>query len=96
MRPEVLAAELPEEGTYLIVGELVRRSLGRQGPAVTWMNNWSFSEATEPTAVVEGKPLFRTLYLSEFARLLEVALADAAARRPAPVQGFAAVVKLED
>jgi hypothetical protein len=97
LRPDVVAAELPQEGTYLITGELVRRTLVRQGPAVAWMNDWSFSAETPSQRIMpDGRTLFRTLYLSEFARLIEVALADAAARRPAPVQGFAVVVGLTD
>jgi len=97
LRPDALAAELPEEGIYLIAGELIRTSLVRRGAAVTWMYDWSFGAGTSPNLTLpDNRPLFRTLYLSEFARLLEVALADAAARRPAPVQGFAVVVRLED
>ncbi len=81
-------------GTYLIVGRVRRVSLTSPNPANVWMRDWSFSDKTEAEA--RGRPgPFPTLNLSETARLMESALAEAAERSPTTVAGFAVALRVE-
>ncbi len=88
-----LAAHL-RPGTYLIVGAVRRTSLTSPNPANAWMRDWSFSDKTEAEARMRPGP-FPTLNLSETARLMESALAEAAERSPATVAGFAVALQVK-
>lgn len=93
--PADLLKDLPRPGTYLITGEVARVSLEQPNPASAWMREWSFG-ADEGTGGAEGGRFYRTLNLSEFARLMENALAQAAERKPGPITGFTYVVQIAD
>ena len=89
--PAVLAAL--GSGTFMIVGDATRVSLTIPNPDTQWLRDWSFN-ASEEGRVVNRK-VVPTLNLSETTRLLELALLDAAERKPAKLGGFAAVVKID-
>lgn len=80
-------------GTFLIVGEATRTSLATPNPDSQWMRDWSFAASTETEAL--SRPVVPTLNLAETARLLELALLDAAERKPVRLGGFAAAIKIE-
>lgn len=95
--PRVVAAGVGRPGTYLLVGQVDRTALAIPNPASRWMRDWSFSASQSPSGRSEaGVPFFPTLHLAEVARLMEGALAEAARRRPRPVAGFDAVVRVVD
>jgi hypothetical protein len=97
LNPERLATALSREGTYLITAEVERTEVASRSPAAEWMRKWSFSPAdTNPVrAGMSGEMLFPTLHVSEFARLLENALATASKRKPTPIVGFSFVVEVQ-
>ena len=80
-------------GRYLLVGDVRRTSLQSPNPATAWMRDWSFGVADEVSAV--KRPVMPTLNLSETARLLEAALAQAAAAKPMNIGGFAVAIDIE-
>jgi len=98
LTPDLLVTEIGREGTYLIVAELEREELETPSPQSAWMREWGFApnDASPQRGGAGGVPLFRTLHLQEFARLLENALADAAERNNTPLFGFAVLVRIED
>jgi hypothetical protein len=89
--PQALAAF--GEGRFLIVGELDRVSLQVPNPDTAWMRAWSFSAAEEGKAIT--RPVVPTLNLAETARLLELALLEAAEQKPVRLGGFAVAVKVD-
>lgn len=80
-------------GTFLIVGEATRVSLSSPNPDSQWMRDWSFASSGEAEAI--ARPIVPTLNLAETARLLELALLDAAERKPVRLGGFAAAITIE-
>ena len=95
--PRAIATGVGRPGTYLLVGDVNRTALAMPNPASGWMRDWSFSARQSPSGrTLNGAPFFPTLHLGEVARLMEGALADAARRRPRPVAGFDAVVRITD
>jgi hypothetical protein len=99
LNPETLAGELGTDGTFLIVPELVRRTLHSPNPASDWLRQWSFTLRTPNPQRLDagGVPFFPTLYAEEVPGLLEDALAEAARRRPPPpIFGFAFVIRVRD
>jgi hypothetical protein len=80
-------------GTFLIIGEATRISLSSPNPDSQWMRDWSFAASGEAEAV--ARPIVPTLNLAETARLLELALLDAAERKPVRLGGFAAAITIE-
>jgi hypothetical protein len=90
------AVKLPKGGDYLLVGALQRAELTTPNSANGWMRDWSFNSSTE-AAVLRSRPeFFPTLNRAETARQLETALAEAAARRPVALGGFAVAVRVQD
>jgi hypothetical protein len=84
-------------GVYLLTAEVARTALEQPNPATAWMRQWSFSAGQGASAATAGEPgFFRTLHLSEFARLLENSLTEAAQRNPGPITGIAVVVRVTD
>lgn len=81
-------------GTYLVTGEVARTSLDQPNPATDWLRAWSFDVNSQDGRTQDGTT-FRTLHLSEFARILENALATSAERRPGPISGFTLVVEVK-
>ncbi|WP_439545438.1 hypothetical protein [Sandarakinorhabdus sp.] len=80
-------------GTFMLVGEATRVSLTIPNPDTAWLRDWSFNASQESEAVT--RKVVPTLNLSETARLLELALLDAAERQPVRLGGFATVVKID-
>lgn len=89
--PETLAQL--ETGTFLLVGETTRVSLAMPNPDTKWLRDWSFDAAGETEAI--ARPIVPTLNLDETARLLELALLNAAERHPVRLGGFVAAVRIE-
>lgn len=84
-------------GVYLLTAEVARTALDQPNPATAWLRQWSFSASQGASAATAGEPgFFRTLHLSEFARLLENSLTEAAQRNPGPIMGIAVVVQVTD
>lgn len=81
------------KGTFMLVGEATRVSLAVPNPDTQWLRDWSFSPAEENAAITSK--VVPTLNLAETTRLLELALLDAAERKPVRVGGFAAAVKID-
>lgn len=95
--PRAIATGLARPGTYLVTGEVHRTSLLTPGPASAWMREWSFSPQQNPLGrSAGGSAFFPTLHLSEVARLMENALADASRRKPGPIAGFGTVIRMRD
>jgi len=95
--PALLLKELRKPGLYLVTGEVARTSLNSPSNAATqWLRDWSFSSGEQFGAAPREGKFFKTLNLSEFSRLLEGALADAAERNPGPITGFTYVVEVAD
>ena len=94
--PAAFVERFRQAGTYLVSAEVTRVALAQPNPATQWMRNWSFAATDAPGAATRDGGLHRTLHLSEFARLLENSLAEAAERRPLPVTGFTFVVEVVD
>jgi hypothetical protein len=97
LNPAEFVSQFRRPGTYLVTAEVARTSLNVPNEATAWLRDWSFS-AGQPRELSDaaGRPLFRTLNLSEFSRLLEDSLAEAAERRPGPITGFTFVISVED
>ena len=95
--PEAFGAMFLTEGVYLVAGETRRQSVTRPNPATEWMRgSWNLDPA-DSGRVASGSPdVFPTLNLSEFGRIMEVALAKAAERKDQPINGFAVLIKVED
>lgn len=51
-------------------------SLQQGGPATSWMDDWSFDERDARNLAADPPPFFPTLNLSEFARILEIAMGE--------------------
>jgi hypothetical protein len=95
LEPSTFAEQFRRPGTYLVTGEVARTSLDQPNPATAWMRAWSF-DATQRDGRTSDGALFRTLNLSEFARIMENALAASAERNPGPISGFTFVVRVEE
>lgn len=95
--PRAVATGVGRPGTYLLVGEVNRTALQIPNAASAWMRDWSFSAKQSPNGRLQGgDPFFPTLHLAEVARLMEGALADASRRRPNPITGFDAIVRVAE
>jgi hypothetical protein len=80
-------------GTFLLLGEAQRISLTIPNPDTQWLRDWSFGPSEEDEAL--KRKVVPTLNLAETARLLELALLDAAERKPVRLGGFVAAVKID-
>jgi hypothetical protein len=80
-------------GTFMLVGEATRVSLTIPNPDTQWLRDWSFNASQEKEAIT--RTVVPTLNLSETTRLLELALLDAAERKPVLLGGFATAVKID-
>ena len=70
--PDLLAIR-PGEIAFVRYHALVT-SFQRGGPATSWLDDWSFDESGARDLAVDPPPFFPTLNLSEFGRILEVAM----------------------
>jgi hypothetical protein len=96
LKPDEIVRSLGRPGVYLLTGEVTRTGIEIPNPANGWMRSWSFASSDAPAVVARNPALFPTLNLGEVARLFEIAQAEAAERRPHPIDGFSVVVKVED
>lgn len=95
--PDEFAAALPREGTYIVVGEIQRSALEQPNPQTEWMRGeWSLDPVRAERMVGLRPAVFPTLNLSEFGRIMEGALAEAARRKNQPIAGFAFMVRVKD
>jgi hypothetical protein len=81
------------EGQFLLVGEATRTTLAVPNPDTAWLRAWSFAAADERAAIT--RKVVPTLNLAETARLMELALLDAAERTPVRLGGFAVAVDIK-
>ena len=93
--PARLAGRLPREGFYLVSGELERKTVFENSKETDWMRVWNLAPGAAFSASVAKSGNFPTLNLSEFARLMEVALDRAAKRKGGGIVGFSVLVKVE-
>jgi hypothetical protein len=97
LEPSDFVGSFRRPGVYLMTAEIARTALDQPNPATAWLRQWSFSASQGTSAATAGDPrFFRTLHLSEFARLLENSLTEAAQRNPGPIMGIAFVVEVTD
>ena len=95
--PDKLRTTLARKGTYLLVGESRRRELAQPNPASDWMRGpWNLAPEAASAVARNAPPIFPTLNLSEFGRIMESALAIATRERNQPIVGFAVMVTVKD
>jgi len=96
LSPDRFGAMLSAKGVYLLTGETRRLSVDLQNPATAWMRGpWNLAAEQAEEASRANPQVFPTLNLSEFARIMEAALAKAAQNKNQPIIGFSILVKVE-
>lgn len=95
--PNKFGSVLLNEGVYMIVGETRRLSLIQPNPSTEWMRGvWNLDPALAERMAGSAPQTFPTLNLSEFARMMEAALASAVEQKNQPLVGFTVLVKVEN
>ncbi len=95
--PDVFGASLNDGSTYIVVGEIQRSALEQPNSQTAWMRGeWNLGPQDAERMVGRNPKVFPTLNLSEFGRIMEGALAEAARRRNQPIAGFAFMVRVKD
>ena len=96
LSPNRFGAMLSAGGVYLLTGETRRLSVDLQNSATAWMRGpWNLPAEQAEAAARANPQVFPTLNLSEFARIMEAALAKAAENKNQPIIGFSILVKVE-
>jgi hypothetical protein len=95
--PDMFGATLAREGTYIVTGEIQRESLEQPNPDTGWLRGpWNLDPAKAEGMQGASPKVFPTLNLSEFGRIMEGALAEAAQRKKQPIAGFMFMVRVKD
>jgi hypothetical protein len=95
LEPGLVRQTFRQEGAYVITGEMRRLSVMQENPQTEWMRQWSLPMVAGRYVAPAG-PMFPTLNISEFGRILQVALADATEAQSRPVTGFTVMVHSAD
>ncbi|QJQ32446.1 hypothetical protein GV829_08275 [Sphingomonas lacunae] len=95
LEPGLVRQTFRQEGTYVLTGEMRRLSVMQDNPQTAWMKQWSLPMVGGNYVAPSG-PMFPTLNINEFGRILQDALADTTEAQSRPVTGFTVMVHSAD